>query len=196
MTKERRKRALAMGGPEKLKRRRDAGLLNARERIDHRALLLGMQHRDNGGDEETRVYPMLVEQPQNVTPFYLIQPPPERRQCITTQRRLSLTTAPVACLIALQPFLHDIAERWCQTRLEVVTITHRCKYSGGLSPCLGKIEIGIAPKGGPCHASIDPAHGEPRFSTSRRYPNSEAPESCIEYIVAGISWPQLFHGGG
>ena len=31
---ERRKRALAMGGPDKLKRRRDAGQLNARERID------------------------------------------------------------------------------------------------------------------------------------------------------------------
>lgn len=32
---ERRKRALAMGGPDKLKRRADAGLLNARERVDY-----------------------------------------------------------------------------------------------------------------------------------------------------------------
>src|SRR3546814_13746878 len=31
----RRQKALAMGGPEKLERRRNAGLLNARERIDY-----------------------------------------------------------------------------------------------------------------------------------------------------------------
>jgi acetyl-CoA carboxylase carboxyltransferase component len=32
---ERRRKAMAMGGPEKLARRREAGVLNARERVDY-----------------------------------------------------------------------------------------------------------------------------------------------------------------